>query len=110
MLNVSEAHLSKVLQRLTRAGFVKPTRGPKGGYQLSRPGNEIYLLDIYEAIEGPLEPSECLLGVRVCPEGQCILGELLSVVNAEVKSYLSEKTLSEVTGAYGGNEDETKDR
>jgi len=52
---VSEAHLSKVLQRLTRAGLVKAVRGPKGGFSLAKSADEISLLEVYETIEGTLE-------------------------------------------------------
>ena len=53
-LNVSVHHLSKVLQRLTKAGLVKPVRGPKGGFILGDEPVSITLKRIYEAIEGPL--------------------------------------------------------
>ena len=60
-LGVSEAHLAKVMQRLTRAGLVSSVRGPKGGFVLARPAAEVTLLAIFEAIEGHLEPKGCLL-------------------------------------------------
>ena len=52
-LDASAAHLSKVMQRLAKAGFLKAKRGPSGGYTLARPATEITLLEIYEALEGP---------------------------------------------------------
>ena len=45
---VSENHLSKVLQRLGKAGLVRSSRGPRGGYLLNRPAEEINLLIIWE--------------------------------------------------------------
>ena len=104
-LGVSDHHLSKVLQRLAKAGLVKATRGPKGGFELERPADEITLLEVYEAIEGPLEDVGCLLGKPVCRPGACILGDLLESVNKQVRDYLENARLSELTGAYEGIED-----
>ncbi len=53
-INASENHLAKVMQRLNKAGLVESIRGPMGGFILSKPGNEISLLDVYEAMEGKL--------------------------------------------------------
>jgi Rrf2 family protein len=94
--NVSEAHLSKVLQRLTKAGFVESTRGPKGGFALSRPADEISLLDVYEFMEGPLTSRKCLLGTPVCRGNECILGGLLETVDRQLRDYLSKAKLSEL--------------
>lgn len=99
-LRVSEAHLSKVLQRLTREGLVKPVRGPRGGFKLEKSPNNVTLLEVYEAMEGRLESSECLLESRSCAGDQCILGFLLKSVNRQVRDYLTGARLSELTGVY----------
>jgi Rrf2 family protein len=97
-LKASEAHLSKVLQRLTRAGIVKPIRGPKGGYMLGKAAEDITLLDIYEEIEGPIPRTYCLMKEPVCRGKDCILGGLLKSVNKEVRDYLSRTRLSDFNG------------
>jgi Rrf2 family protein len=61
-LGVSENHLAKVRQTLSRAGLVESTRGPHGGFRLAKSAAEITLLDVYEAVEGPIRPTSCLLG------------------------------------------------
>jgi len=95
-LEVSEAHLSKVLQRLGRGGLVKSVRGPKGGFLPGRPPGQITLLQVYESIEGPLTTRTCLFDRPVCNGDGCILGDLLGAVNSEVKRYLGETKLSEL--------------
>ncbi|MBW2314422.1 MAG: Rrf2 family transcriptional regulator [Deltaproteobacteria bacterium] len=50
-------YLEQIFQRLRRARLVEGKRGPGGGYRLSRAPAEITLLDIVEAIEGPLSRS-----------------------------------------------------
>jgi len=99
-LGVSEAHLSKVLQRLARFGLVTSLRGPGGGFALSSKGREVRLLDVYEAIEGPLEPADCLFRVPICRGNKCILGGVLKTLNRQVKRYLAQTKLSELTGLY----------
>lgn len=105
-LQVSEAHLSKVLQRLTRAGLVKPVRGPRGGFKLDKHHADITLLEVYEAIEGRLESTNCLLENQSCAGDKCILGFLLQRVNQEVRDYLTGTHLSELTAVYRRKEHE----
>ncbi len=104
-LQVSEAHLSKVLQRLVRVGLVKSTRGPKGGFELARGGDQITLLDVYESIDGPLGSTNCLLGTPTCGGNVCILGDLLKTVNKEVKEYLAGTKLNGLANVYGRKHD-----
>lgn len=47
-------YLEQIFRRLRRAGVVDSKRGPGGGYTLARPAREITLLDVLEAVEGPL--------------------------------------------------------
>ena len=97
-LVVSEAHLSKVLQRLTRQRFLASKRGPHGGFVLARDPAVVSILDILEAIDGPLEPPGCLLGHALCPANACIMGDVLHRTYALVHSHLSKTLLSDVTG------------
>ncbi len=56
---VSEAFLTKVLQRLVPSGLVVSHRGPGGGFALNAPASEISLLQVVEAIEGPIQLNLC---------------------------------------------------
>lgn len=95
-LGASEAHLSKVLQRLARSGLVRSVRGPRGGFVLARPGGDVTLLEVYEAIDGPFEECECLLDAPVC-KGECVLGDVLLEVNRIVRERLSGTRICDVS-------------
>jgi len=61
-----EQFLSKVLQGLTRAGLVISHRGNTGGFELPEGRRNASLLEIVEAIEGPLKLNVCLNGDGSC--------------------------------------------
>jgi Rrf2 family protein len=56
---VPEAYLAKHLQALSRAGVVESVPGPRGGYRLARPADEISVLDVVEAIDGGEAAFRC---------------------------------------------------
>ncbi|MEL7563561.1 MAG: Rrf2 family transcriptional regulator [Dehalobacterium sp.] len=91
----SEAHLVKVLQRLVRAGFLYSIRGPKGGFGLSKPADQITLLDIYQVIEGPLKLAGCPTNHQTCFFKSCIFGGVLEKLNQDFIEYLSSKKVSD---------------
>ena len=92
-VNVSEAHLAKVFQRLVREGLVTSTRGPKGGFELAKSPDEITLFDIYVVIEGAPKVDYCLLHKERCPFGRCIFGSLLGSLTRVFVDYLKKTTL-----------------
>lgn len=94
-LHVSEAHLSKVLQRLCKAGLAKSLRGPRGGFMVSGDANGITLLDVLEAIEGPFEASSCLFDKPVCKSKNCIIGEMLTSVSEQIRQQLVNAKLTQ---------------
>ena len=109
-LDVSEAHLAKVLQRLTRYGLLSSVRGPKGGFSLARSYSNISLLDVYESVEGPLANAHCFRTTRACNSKECIFGDLLVDVNKQVRDYLAETRLPDLAGVIrSGNDDQKKD-
>src|SRR5262249_34564543 len=51
---IPERFLLKVLKPLVSAGVLHSIKGPNGGYRLARPASEVTLLDIVEAVDGPV--------------------------------------------------------
>jgi Rrf2 family protein len=67
-----EQFLSKVLQSLTRAGLVLSHRGNTGGFELPNIHRTATLLEVVEAIEGPIRLNICLASDRSCArQGWC---------------------------------------
>ena len=64
------AFLTKICSRLAADGFVQSQRGVNGGVWLARPAQEITLLEVVEAIDGPILLNEC-----VSPNGACTFGD-----------------------------------
>jgi len=79
-VNVSEAHLAKVFQKLAKDGLVTSVRGPGGGFQLARVPRDDY----------------CLLHSERCPFGSCIFGSLLEKMTDEFVEYLKNTTLADL--------------
>lgn len=56
---VSPTYLSKILNRLVKAGIIESVSGANGGYRLSRKKDDITFLDIIHAIEGTTSLFAC---------------------------------------------------
>lgn len=57
---ISGKYLEQIISVLSRAGFVKSTRGAQGGYRLARPAENYTVGMILRVIEGSLAPVACL--------------------------------------------------
>jgi Rrf2 family nitric oxide-sensitive transcriptional repressor len=101
-LDVSEAHLAKVLQRLAKAGLVESIRGPRGGFLLARSPEEITLLQVYEAIEGTIIVRQCLFSTKLCDGKKCLFGGMLQSIDSQARQYLLETKLTAVIDAVRG--------
>ena len=58
---VPSSFLSKILQQLAAKGLILSHRGVRGGFSLSRKPEDISLLEIIEAVEGPLQMNSCVI-------------------------------------------------
>ncbi len=52
--NIPLEYLLKILQQLVRANILRSKRGPRGGFLLAKPTSKITMLEIVEAVDGPL--------------------------------------------------------
>ncbi|HUI76258.1 MAG TPA: Rrf2 family transcriptional regulator [Bryobacteraceae bacterium] len=66
VVDCPEQFLSKVLQSLTRAGLVTSHRGNTGGFELPAARRSSSVLDIVEAVEGPIRLNICLNSPSEC--------------------------------------------
>jgi Rrf2 family transcriptional regulator, nitric oxide-sensitive transcriptional repressor len=99
-LEVSEFHLSKVLQQLAKGGLVRSTRGPQGGFAMARKSESLTLLDVYEAIEGPVRDHACLMRKKTCGKKACILGDTMETMWNIFKKHLKSTRISDISDIY----------
>jgi Rrf2 family protein len=82
--------LSKVLQKLTRGGFLRSEHGTYGGYRLARPADHISALDVIRSIDGPVFLTSCFTGGRECDQStRCTVREPLRKVHEGIQNLLS---------------------
>jgi len=90
----SKNHIAKVLQRLVKSDLLKSVRGPSGGFTIKKDPVGISLLDIYQAIEGPIELTDCPLANENCNFESCLMGKVINKLTSEFVKFLHEQTLS----------------
>lgn len=95
-IGVSEAHMAKVFQRLSKGGLVYSSRGPGGGFILAKDPGDITLYDVYRLIEGEPSIEPCLLDCGKCPFEKCLFEGLLGKMKREFVDYLRNKRLSDL--------------
>jgi len=57
----------RLIGKLVKGGILATSRGSLGGIRLARPAGEITLLDLVEAMEGPIALNPCLAESHICP-------------------------------------------
>jgi Rrf2 family iron-sulfur cluster assembly transcriptional regulator len=99
-LTLSPGYLGKIFQQISRAGLTESIPGPRGGYRLARPADEILLVEVVEALEGPLLTECCLLSMGTC-EDQNTCGVKDKVQQAEMAfhSFFSAETLASLAAS-----------
>jgi len=99
----------KLMQRLNKAGLVKSSMGPNGGFVLSKKPEKINLAQIIAAIQGPLSLNSCLLGQNVCPkQNHCPINKKLIKLQKNISDYLKSVTLDELLHHRGVKKSRTK--
>lgn len=96
---VSKDHIVKVIQELSRQGYVQARRGRGGGSTLARDPKTITLSEILITFEGPTALLDCLRSDNVCViEMGCRLKLALGEAQKRMTDYLSTVTLEDVSG------------
>jgi Rrf2 family protein len=86
---ISPTFLGKIVQSLARAGILATRRGVGGGISLARRAEEITLLQVIEAVEGPLCINDCLQSPPQCEQiHECPAYPYLSAAQQQLRQTL----------------------
>ena len=64
--HIPASFLAKIISQLSTAGLLHTSRGARGGVMLAREPKDITLLEVIEAIDGPIQLNECVRSDGVC--------------------------------------------
>ncbi len=93
-------YMAKILSSLARADIVTPVRGKHGGYKLAKPPADIRILDIIEAVEGPLTLNLCQHDPPRCEDENCPLRSVWTDLQETIRRRLGEISLSACTAGH----------
>lgn len=65
-LGTTSGYLTQVLRTVVDAGWLTTSTGPTGGYRTDQVVDEVSLLDLIEALEGPTDDGVCVLRGSTC--------------------------------------------
>jgi Rrf2 family protein len=101
---VPPKYLELIMLELKKAGLVRSTRGPKGGYRLARASTEISFGDIVRVMEGPIALVSCASVNFYAPcgdcqdETRCAIRKAFAILRDQTTSFLDGVSLDEASG------------
>ena len=85
--------LAKIVSQLSTSGLLETYRGARGGVVLARPPSEINLLDVIEALDGPIRLNRCVIEPDNCPrEEKCPVHDIWMEAQRDLTRVLTSVT------------------
>ena len=109
---VPQEYLAKVFTKLAKARLVVATEGVRGGFKLARPADEISVLDIVTAIDGPKKIFDCREIRERCTlfdgsppgwatEGTCAIHAVMLNAQKRMEEALAQQTILDLARRFG---------
>lgn len=96
-VDVPQTFLAKIFQQFSKSGIVRSYRGTGGGFVLASSPDKVTLLEVVEAVEGPITPNRCVVGPGQCSrDGHCTVHPVWMRIQQEVRRSLAEITLKDL--------------
>lgn len=100
--HIPQTFLAKIMSQLSASGLVHSTRGAHGGVKLARASADVSLLDVVEAIDGPMLLNECVADPKSCPLGpNCAAHQVWCQAQAELVERLDRTKFSSLATPNG---------
>jgi len=94
---IPPSFLAKIISQLSIAGLIHTSRGAHGGVSIARPPKEISMLEVVEAIDGPVSLNDCVINSKTCDfEGECPLHQVWCETQQELVIKLRTTSFDEV--------------
>jgi Rrf2 family protein len=93
--DLPKQYLVKIFSLLARADIVTPVRGKHGGYLLSRAPQDVTILEVIEAIEGPIAVNRCQETPPKCDNEKCPIRPIWGEIQEFIEKKLSSVTLAD---------------
>jgi len=93
---ISLSYLEQLFGKLRRHGIVESVRGPGGGYNLARPASQLSVADIIQAVDEPIDATQCGGKENCQDDKRCMTHELWANLNAHIFSFLRSVTLEQL--------------
>ncbi len=108
---ISLSYLEQLFGKLRRNALVESTRGPGGGYSLSRNAADITVADIITSVDEPLDATHCG-GKQNChgDGGRCMTHDLWAALNARMIEFLESVNLQNLVDEQHANGIEIEDK
>ena len=101
-VDVPQTFLAKIFQQFSKIGLVRSFRGTGGGFVLGRTPERISLLEVVEAIEGPIAPNRCVSGEGGCVRDvSCTVHPVWGKIQSEVRGILNRVSLKDLASGQG---------
>ncbi len=95
--DVAKPFMAKIASQAAAAGLLTTQRGTGGGIALAQPADSITMLQMVEAIDGPLAFNRCTFEPSRCPRfNKCALHPIWEKAQQQLKELLSNTLLSEI--------------
>ena len=95
--HIPQRFLATIVHRLSKAGLIRSMKGSNGGIRLARPGSEITLRHVLDAIEGPIRMVECQQQKGACRmEDECPAKGFWDVVHERILDSFGSITIGEI--------------
>jgi Rrf2 family iron-sulfur cluster assembly transcriptional regulator len=93
---ISLSYLEQLFSRLRKQGLVDSTRGPGGGYRLSRSADTIAIEEVISAVDETVDATKCR-GQKNCHDARaCLTHQLWTDLSEQIREFLSGITLAQV--------------
>ncbi|MEK9132728.1 MAG: Rrf2 family transcriptional regulator [Patescibacteria group bacterium] len=95
---LSLSYISQIIIPLKNAGFVLSKEGKEGGYRLAKSPNKITIMEILEALEGPVSPVKCCCpgaSAKCGSEAECNVKATWMGAKMMLMNFLRKKTLAD---------------